>query len=42
MEKYSELLGKAKSLIPVLSNKPIAIQENMLMPAKTATIFQVR
>ena len=42
MDKYHELLGKAKTLTPVFSNKPIAIQANMVMPAKTATIFQVR
>ncbi|MFD2167911.1 glycoside hydrolase family 13 protein [Thalassotalea euphylliae] len=41
MSKYNAMLGKAKSLIPVLNKKPVKLESTMVMPAKTATIFQV-
>ncbi|NMP30009.1 glycoside hydrolase family 13 protein [Thalassotalea sp. M1531] len=41
MSRFSQMLGKAKSLNPVLNNRPITIEQTMIMPAKTATIYQV-
>ena len=39
---YREMLGQAKTLNNVLTKQSIAITNNMVMPAKTALIFEAR
>ena len=39
---YRAMLGKAKSLQNVLTKQPIKLTDKMIMPAKSALIFEVR